>query len=986
MIKNLLILFVLATLSFNNQIFAQNPEWIYLTDGKLVNAICLEGDKLWVGTQTGLKKVDINTGEKIEFFTCNCGISSNAIYDIEVDNDGNKWFATNSGLVKFDNTNWTTYNYSNSSFSYNGDKSNDFFIDIDVDGNIWALYDNHDDGNHLTKFDGTTFHDLIVDSLPMLSGYIGVLSFGVDNTNNVWLALWHKGLLKYDGATWELFDTITSNIPSNDIWSISFDNDNRLWTLSEYESTGEYISYLTSFDGQQWDSTSMSSIMTSLGLAYEDAYIFNPIFDSVGNLMIFILRAESDTQLYYHLAKFDGTNWQCLMSSFVSTDDDEFEPSNSSILAGNGFVVTPTYNGIYLWNDQSIHNITFPSGGLPNNNLLKILIHNNKTYFGTEGYGLFVQEENTWEKIGENELYPYISDIDFDASGNMWISSFEWGNEAGFDQRGKISKFDGSSWSHFDASASLLPLDTNDQVRKVIVDGNTVWVAINDITLTPDSFGGYSWQYQPILAEYDGTNWNEYSLSNGLLPIDSFHINDFLTLDDIICDQNHNLWLSAGQIMKYDGTSWESFNTEMSTFAIDQTNKLYAISLGNIFYFNGNDFEWECALDSTIPCPGTDISADENNALWFGSNQYLYKYKDQIFESFDSKLGWRGWLNSIAIDDRSNKWCATGSGLAIFGQGANGGVSMDIEGNVWNVPENDPVGDGYVYLFNNTNISGGYDTVATTPINADGTYIFSEQANCSFTLFAQPNSNTYPTLLPAYLGDTVIWTQADTLVALISANADTIYCYEKPSNAAGTAGINGNVYSNVNENNDPVKNTGVVLGNDSKGSKSFNYAYTTTDSLGAFAFDNLPLGDYFLIIDYPGIPMDMANNVNRFTLSSSDDSVSVKGYVNPALITLDAPQYIKKTPTAQVSTSVYPNPTSDVLFVEITLVSATDIQFSLTDSRGVVMQKLNNLKLQSGTNNLEINLNNLPSGNYLLSIVDRKAAKILKVEKVVVRR
>ncbi|MBU0489240.1 MAG: T9SS type A sorting domain-containing protein, partial [Bacteroidetes bacterium] len=182
------------------------------------------------------------------------------------------------------------------------------------------------------------------------------------------------------------------------------------------------------------------------------------------------------------------------------------------------------------------------------------------------------------------------------------------------------------------------------------------------------------------------------------------------------------------------------------------------------------------------------------------------------------------------------------------------------------------------------------------------------------------------------------------------------------------------------------KNTGVVLGNDSKGSKSFNYAYTTTDSLGAFAFDNLPLGDYFLIIDYPGIPMDMANNVNRFTLSSSDDSVSVKGYVNPALITLDAPQYIKKTPTAQVSTSVYPNPTSDVLFVEITLVSATDIQFSLTDSRGVVMQKLNNLKLQSGTNNLEINLNNLPSGNYLLSIVDRKAAKILKVEKVVVRR
>ncbi|RMG36847.1 MAG: hypothetical protein D6732_07645, partial [Methanobacteriota archaeon] len=61
----------------------------------------LESDILWIGTRTGLNKLDMQTGE-ITFYTELDGLPNDVINSIQVDQNGNLWMSTNKGLVKWD--------------------------------------------------------------------------------------------------------------------------------------------------------------------------------------------------------------------------------------------------------------------------------------------------------------------------------------------------------------------------------------------------------------------------------------------------------------------------------------------------------------------------------------------------------------------------------------------------------------------------------------------------------------------------------------------------------------------------------------------------------------------------------------------------------------------------------------------------------------------------------------------------------------------
>lgn len=56
-----LAILLLSAISVN----AQNPEWINYTNGDYVNAIAIEGDYIWAGTNGGLVKINHVTDETI---------------------------------------------------------------------------------------------------------------------------------------------------------------------------------------------------------------------------------------------------------------------------------------------------------------------------------------------------------------------------------------------------------------------------------------------------------------------------------------------------------------------------------------------------------------------------------------------------------------------------------------------------------------------------------------------------------------------------------------------------------------------------------------------------------------------------------------------------------------------------------------------------------------------------------------------------------
>jgi hypothetical protein len=102
-----------------------------LPDNK-VRSITIDGSgNKWIGTGGGLAKFD-GTNWTV-YNTSNSGLPDNKVRSITIDGSGNKWIGTGGGLAKFDGTNWTVYNTSNSGLPHNIVNS----LVIDGRGNKW---------------------------------------------------------------------------------------------------------------------------------------------------------------------------------------------------------------------------------------------------------------------------------------------------------------------------------------------------------------------------------------------------------------------------------------------------------------------------------------------------------------------------------------------------------------------------------------------------------------------------------------------------------------------------------------------------------------------------------------------------------------------------------------------------------------------------------------------------------------------------------
>ncbi|MEY4938253.1 MAG: hypothetical protein RIS64_4614, partial [Bacteroidota bacterium] len=116
--------------------FAQTENWTNYFGNSMVSSIAIDsqGNK-WFGTQTGVWKFDGTN--YTHYHTSNSGLVDNGVAAIAIDAQGNKWFGTHtentSGISKFDGTTWTTYLPSNSGLTNSKIRS----IAIDAQGNKW---------------------------------------------------------------------------------------------------------------------------------------------------------------------------------------------------------------------------------------------------------------------------------------------------------------------------------------------------------------------------------------------------------------------------------------------------------------------------------------------------------------------------------------------------------------------------------------------------------------------------------------------------------------------------------------------------------------------------------------------------------------------------------------------------------------------------------------------------------------------------------
>lgn len=162
-------------------------------------------------------------------------------------------------------------------------------------------------------------------------------------------------------------------------------------------------------------------------------------------------------------------------------------------------------------------------------------------------------------------------------------------------------KYDGTNWQTYDVTNGLL----SNNITFVYPETNTnnIWFASTDAGV----------------SLYDGTQWKHFSDSDGLL---SNRVNV------VKKDNEGNMWFGTDKgVSKYDGTNWESFTTE---------NNMYGFSHNSSIF---------------------DIEIDKNNCLYFLNHNAITTLKDGIWSGFETE----GTTYSLTIDDNNNMWaCGLG--------------------------------------------------------------------------------------------------------------------------------------------------------------------------------------------------------------------------------------------------------------------------------------------------------------------------------------
>lgn len=149
------------------------------------------------------------------------------------------WISTaNRGLLKFENGQVNVYNNLNSPLPNN----NLCALTFDSQGVLWGSFGLNSGISGIFSFDGSNWHIWTETEVPYLTYPATSLKF--DSQNNLWCnsirndsILGSKGLIRYNGTNWMLYNTSNSLLPTNIIYSIFIDSADTVWTAGSGGAT-----------------------------------------------------------------------------------------------------------------------------------------------------------------------------------------------------------------------------------------------------------------------------------------------------------------------------------------------------------------------------------------------------------------------------------------------------------------------------------------------------------------------------------------------------------------------------------------------------------------------------------------------------------------------------------------------------------------------------------------------------------------------------
>lgn len=246
-----------------------------------------------------------------------------------------------------------------------------------------------------------------------------------DNDDSVWISTVFGGVARFDGSNWTIYNTSNSPLPNNIVSTVVIDQDGSRWFGTD--------GYVARYDELTW------VLYNQFNSTLHDNEIISITIDPNGSKWFSTWGGGA--------AHFDGTNWTYydpinsgLPSIYVS--DIEIDLDSTQWFS--------TVNGVASFDGSSWNTYNTANSGLPHNFVRVISITPDGTkWFSTHGGGIAYFDGVTWgvynttnSGLPDNVVYDFIQD----SNGSKWFAT-----------NGGLAKYDGATWKTYNTSNSCLP-------------------------------------------------------------------------------------------------------------------------------------------------------------------------------------------------------------------------------------------------------------------------------------------------------------------------------------------------------------------------------------------------------------------------------------------------------------------------------------------------------------------------------------------------
>jgi len=312
-------------------------------------------------------------------------------------------------------------------------------------------------------------------------------------------------------------------------------------------------------------------------------------------------------------------------------------------------------------------------------------------------------------------------------------------------------------------------------------------------------------------------------------------------------------------------------------------------------------------------------------------------------------------------------------------------IAANLSGNVIDVNASG-VNSSTVRLFEINPYAEKYDTAAVLVLENSNNFLFENLILGDYIILADPSPENHPDLLPTYLGNTIDWELAETLLLETNTSGVVIEVASKPEEITEPGStISGVMFEEYDDADSSlrvlprrrVSGSGVSVRRLS-GSTRENYsklrllndqdlvAYVKTDENGEFIIPNLPAGEYRIQCDYPGVEVDETTDIFFSVSGNAAEEVTVEALVEDGKITVtETGRVTANKPKEATTFKFYPNPANTIINMQLEN-SFGEYKVSILNLNGVVVKET---IIPQGASTLDIK--ELNTGMYLIQLQDQ---------------